>query len=458
MGPQQPTSILEAGELRLPPGADLAIHGADPVLASRHHVGEASATAAACAAAWAARFGELRGLPRQSVGVDVQAAAATLLGFLLQSAERAPSLGRDFSPVTGLFRSADGRLIHLHGGFRHLAEGTGRVLACPLEPDALAGAVAKWRAADLEDALAAAGLCGAIVRSPDEWAEHPQGQALAGVSAVSLRRLRGPDAAPAAPSPADRPLAGVRVLDLTRVLAGPTVGRTLAAHGADVLRIDGPRLPFIEVFAIETGRGKRSALCDLDDPADRARLQDLVGSADVVVQGYRLGALDARGLGAERLAARRPGIVVVRVSCYGTTGPWAERRGWEQLAQSTSGIAWSEDPDQPHLIPAAATDYTTGYLGAAGAAEALCRRAEQGGSWLVDVSLCQTAAWLGRLRADLDPAAAVGLGDVAARQETWPSAWGALTQLGPIEQLSHTPPRWDAAAVPRGSSPLAWRD
>lgn len=447
-----PTPVLAAGGLALPAGAEVVIAGADPVLACRHHVGEAAAAAAGLAAAWSARFGERRGLPAQSVEVDVGAATASLLGFALQSVDRRPALERVFSPVTAMFRTADERLIHLHGGFDHLADATCALLGAAPEPSSLAAAVASWRAQELEDALAAAGLCGAIVRTPDEWATHPQGRLVGALDAVRLTRIG--DAPRVEPGGADRPLSGVRVLDLTRVLAGPTAGRTLAAHGAEVLRLDSPRLPSIEVFDLDTGRGKRSAWADLDDPRQAELVAGLVTHADVVVQSYRPGALDARGLSPGAIADRRPGAVVVRLSCYGPEGPWAGRRGWEQLAQSASGIAWAEEPGEPRLVPAAATDYTTGYLAAAGVAQALCNRADEGGSWLVEVSLAQTASWLGRLGADVDPARARGFGDL--RRERVATEWGWLTHLAPIERMSSTPPRWDTPPVPRGSSRPAW--
>jgi crotonobetainyl-CoA:carnitine CoA-transferase CaiB-like acyl-CoA transferase len=454
-GSVDPSAVLASGGLRLPPGAALDLVGRDPVLPSRHHAGEAAAAAAGLAATWAARLGELRGLPAQIVTVDVTAAATSLLGFVFQSAGDAIDLTRDFSPATDLYRTADDRLIHLHGGFPHLATGTAALLGCTLDRAGLTAAVRSWAATDLEDALARAGLCGAVVRSPEEWADHPQGRAVNGLPAVRIQKVG--DAPPGVPTAGvDRPLEGIRVLDLTRVLAGPTVGRTLAAHGADVLRITGPRLPTVEPFDVDTGRGKRNAFCDLDDPGDRERLDELVATADVFVSSYRPGALAARGLGVDALTERRPGLVVVNVSAYGPDGPWATRRGWEQLAQSCSGLAHAENPADPHLIPAAATDYTTGYLGAAGAVEALHRRATTGGSWAVDVSLCQTAAWLHRLGADLDPETASGFGDVAARQVEVDSGWGRLRALAPVEVLSRTPPRWDLPPTRLGTASLAW--
>jgi crotonobetainyl-CoA:carnitine CoA-transferase CaiB-like acyl-CoA transferase len=247
------------------------------------------------------------------------------------------------------------------------------------------------------------------------------------------------------------------VLDLTRVLAGPTCGRTLAAHGARVLRVGAERLPSIEPFVVDTGRGKRNAFLDLERREDAARLRELVAGADVFCQGYRLGALERRGFGPEALAELRPGIVAVSIDCYGHSGPWAGRAGWEQLAQSATGIAAAEGGEgPPRLIPAAATDYTTGYLAAFGAMMALARRAVEGGSWLVRASLSQTGMWLTRLGADLDPEAAAGLGDVASRLTTTDTAWGRLTHLAPAEEMEHTPPHWALPPAPLGSHPAAW--
>ncbi|HPG27142.1 MAG TPA: CoA transferase, partial [Myxococcota bacterium] len=205
----------------------------------------------------------------------------------------------------------------------------------------------------------------------------------------------------------------MRVLDLTRVLAGPTCGRTLALFGADVLRVGASRLPSVEPFVIDTGAGKRNTSLDLTDPDDAATTRRLVEAADVVVCGYRPGALDRHGFGPGDLLALRPGLVVVLVDCYGHSGPWAGRPGWEQLAQSAAGIAAAEGEGSPQLLPAAATDYTTGYLAAAGVLDALARRRSDGGSYVVRASLCATARWLSGAGTDLDPAEAAGVDPTA---------------------------------------------
>jgi len=436
--------VSGSGGLAVAPASlDGTIRGADPILASRYPIGEASAVALALCGAAAARLVALRGGDPPRFEVEVRAAAATLIGFLLQGGGGPVSLARAFNPVTAIHPARDGRWIHLHGGFEHLAAGTLALLGCRGEREAISAATRGWDAFALEEALAERGLCGAAVRSVEEWAAHPHGRALSPRPVVEIERIG--DAPPEPLPPATRPLAGVRVLDLTRVLAGPTCGRALAEHGADVLRVGAERLPSIEPFVVDTGRGKRNAFLDLERAADLERLRALAREGDVLCQGYRPGALDARGLGPAALAELRPGIVYVSIDCYGHGGPWSGRRGWEQLAQSAVGIAAAEGGDgEPRLAPAAATDYTTGALAAFGAMEALARRAREGGSWHVRASLCQTGMWLTRLGAGLDPAAATGLGDVASLQTRSETVWGTLTHLAPALRMAGAPP----AALP----------
>ena len=267
--------------------------------------------------------------------------------------------------------------------------------------------------------------------------------------------LRGPRAGEATA----RPLSGVRVLDLTRLLAGPTCARTMAEHGANVLHVRAPRLPFVEPFVIDTNPGKRSCYLDLDRNQDHERLRALAREADVFSQGYRLGAFARRGFSPEALAEMRRGIVVVSINCYGHEGPWAGRPGWEQLAQATSGMASEHSGGaHPALVGAALNDYTTGYLGATSAMLALARRATEGGSWHVRVSLARTAMWimsLPRVAADalphpVDPA------EIAPWMIDMQTAWGPLKRLGPVARMSAAPPRWELPPAPLGTNPPAW--
>jgi crotonobetainyl-CoA:carnitine CoA-transferase CaiB-like acyl-CoA transferase len=440
----------------------LQISGRDPVIATRFRAGEAAAAVIAANAIAASDLWCARGGRPQRIEVDVRAAAASLVSFAYLRYQNA-SLDRRGQATTALYRARDGRWIHLHGGFSS-REGTLALLNCDDDSGAIANAVASWDAQALEDALAERGVCGAKLRSADEWRVHPQGIALAQVPLVEILRL---DDAPPEPMPGPRagehgarPLSGVRVLDLTRVLAGPTCARTLAEHGADVLHVRSPKLPSIEPFVIDTNPGKRSCYLDLDRNKDADQLRALVRDAHVFSQGYRPGALARRGFGPIELASMRPGIIVVSIDCYGHEGPFAGRPGWEQLAQTVTGMALEHAGDEhPALVPAAVNDYTTGYLGALGVMRALARRATEGGSWHVRVSLARTSMWimsLPRTAPDDKPG-----GFDAASAAPWiiemKTAWGPLTRLGPIARMSETPPRWDLPPVPLGSDPPVWR-
>ncbi|MEX2208642.1 MAG: CoA transferase [Myxococcota bacterium] len=456
-------SLALLGELRgslgldAPDPARVAISGADPILATRFRVGEAAAAALAACGLQAAELWELRGGGRQRVRVDVTGAAASLIGFAFQRADE-PAAIPAFDParnVTGIYPTRDGGYFLLHGSF---AESQARALAllgCDESVSAVAERIAGWDAQALEDALAKRGLCGARVRSAAEWRAHPQGRALASRPVVEVIRIG--DAPPEPFRTGARPLDGVRVLDLTRVLAGPTCGRTLASHGADVLRIGSPKLPFIAPFVIDTSHGKRAAHLDLDDARDADRLRALVRDADVFTQGYRSGALEGRGFGPAALAALRPGIVTTSINCYGHEGPWTGRPGWEQLAQAVTGIAHEHGgASGPRLLPAAATDYNTGYLAALGTMIALERRAREGGSWHVRASLCQTGMWLERMRRSDEPGPGLTPEQVRPfliRSET---VYGPLEHLGPIVELSETPARWALPTPPLGSHAPVW--
>src|SRR5581483_7512470 len=264
------------------------------------------------------------------------------------------------------------------------------------------------------------------------------------------------------PAAAERPLSGIRVLDLTRVIAGPVCGRTLAAHGADVMRITAPHLPGLPMLDIDTGRGKLSAALDLRSPDDRERLAGLLREAHVFVQGYRPGGIAALGFSPEACAEIRPGIVAVTLSAYGRAGPWASRRGFDSLVQNVSGINHAEAEaagvPPPKELPAQALDHASGYLMAFGAMTALARKEREGGSWHVRVSLAQTGHWLtglGRLRNGFD-APDPKHADVADLLEEAPGPLGRLTFVRHAAQLAETPARWDRPPVALGTHAPVW--
>ncbi len=425
--------------------------GDDPVLATPFRAASAAAAALGFGAAAAGEIWRLRGGKQQQVSLDLGAAGASLLSFALQTLD-GKSLPREQHPVTGIYRCGDGRFIHLHGGFPYLAARTLDLLNADGTPEAIAQGAEKWNAFALEESLAFMGLCGAVVRDPLEWRDSPQGAAIAGTPPIVLKKIGS--APPLRLLQSSEPLADVHVLDLTRVLAGPTAGRTLASYGADILLVRSERLPTIETFDLDTGHGKRAISLDLLKPGDAETLRQLSRGAHVFIDSYRPGALAKLGFTPHALAHSNPGMIYVAVSCYGHDGPWAKRRGWEQLAQAATGIAHEQGAFVaqrqgrreviPQIIPAAACDYITGYLAAAGAIAALLRRIREGGSWLVEVSLSATGMWLQSL----------GKADAAAVPENWApagldaymqscdTARGRLQFLGPVVRMSETPPVW----------------
>jgi hypothetical protein len=304
-----------------------------------------------------------------------------------------------------------------------------------------------------------------MVRSQAEWARHPQSAAIASLPLMEIVRIG--DSPPEALPPGDRPLSGIRVLDLTRVLAGPTSARTLAEHGADVLKITAPHLPNIGYQEFDTGHGKLSAHLDLRQPQDLATLKGLVRETDVFSQGYRPGTLGDRGLSPEELAALRPGLVYVSLCAFSHVGPWASRRGFDTVVQNVSGITWrqgelfSGKEFSPQFYPVSAIDYLTGYLMAFGAMVALARRAREGGSWLVRISLAQAGRWLVG-RGEVPEAELKDVPEEFTTEEL--SRWsmqsqtpaGRLSHLKPTVQLSETPPHWARPSVPLGYNEPVW--
>ncbi len=292
---------------------------------------------------------------------------------------------------SGYFQAADG-WVRTHGNYPHHAAALERVLGLAAGADRVqvAAAIRQRQSQDLEDAAAAAGALIVRVRTSEQWAAHPQHAAIAMLSLLRFGEAR-PGASPL-PASGGLPLDGVRVLDFTRVIAGPVATRTLARFGAEVLRIDSPRLPEIRWQYLDTGLGKRSAALDLDSAEGRARLEALLTEADVVVTGYRPGALTRFGLDAASLAERYPGLVVASVDAWGPSGPWASRRGFDSLVQAASGIAMLQARDGvPGALPAQALDHSAGYLLAAGIMRALAERQLHGTVRSVAVSLAGVA-------------------------------------------------------------------
>ncbi|MGQ4809834.1 Formyl-CoA:oxalate CoA-transferase [Candidatus Entotheonellaceae bacterium PAL068K] len=436
----------------------------DPILPTPFRIGETSAAALAAIGLAVSDLWEWRTGRRQEVTVDTRQATASLRsGHYLQMDGVPISTARN--TIMGVYPAKHGRWSYLHCNFPNHRAAALSVLGVPEDREAVRQAVAQWDALELEEAIIAAKGAGGMARTMDEWAQHPQCAAVASLPLMEIIKIG--DSPPEQLPDGDRPLSGVRVLDLTRVLAGPTGARTLAEHGADVLKITAAHLPSIGHQEYDTGLGKLSAHLDLRDPTDLETLRGLVRETDVFSQGYRPGTLSQRGLSPEALAYLRPGIVFVSMCAFSHIGPWASRRGFDTVVQTVSGITSRQgelfpgNEPGPQFYPVSAIDYLTGYLMAFGALVALSRRARQGGSWLVRTSLAQTGHWLvGRGQVPEAELKDVPKDFTPAELERWSmvsdTPVGRLRHLRPVVRLSETPPRWARPAVPLGYNEPVW--
>ncbi|MFJ3906703.1 CoA transferase [Streptomyces sp. NPDC090025] len=341
----------------------------------------ARATVAVCALAAAERAG----LPGPVRVDDGAVATAFVSERHLRVDGRAPE---SFAPLSRFWRAADG-WVRTHANYPHHKAALLAALGTGDAVDAVAAAIAERTAVDVETAVYGAGGLAVALRTPEEWAGHEQGRAVAARPLLARERLD--EAAPRARS------GRLRVLDLTRVIAGPVATRTLALLGADVLRVDPPGRPELPDQHADTDIGKRTVSLDLARPSDRRTFGELLDTADVLVTGYRPGALDRFGLGDDLggPGGTRPGLVVARLSAWGDYGPWGERRGFDSLVQVATGLAVTEgSAAEPGALPAQALDHGTGYLLAAAVLRALTEQDREGGSRLVRLALAQTGHWL----------------------------------------------------------------
>lgn len=443
-------------ETGLPP--DLLPHarltGHDPCLPSSFAVGAAATASIAASALAAAALWRLRTGRPQTVSVDMRHACAEF-----QSEHHLRLHGRpayqERDAIAGLYPTQDG-WVRLHTNFPHHRSGTLRLLGCDGTREAVAAALRNRSAIAFENAAAAAGLAVTALRSFAEWDAHPQGQAVPTLPLIAIDRIA--DAPPEPLPQGPRPLSAIRVAELTRVIAGPVAGRTLAAHGADVLNITGPHLPFYRIE--DLGRGKRAAQLDLRTPAGREALRTLIREARVFIQGYRPGAIAGHGFSPHETTALRPGLIHASLSAYGAEGPWSARRGFDSLVQTASGFNAAEaeaaGDTKPRPLPAQALDHATGYLLATGIMAALHRQATEGGSWHVQVSLARTGHWLrhlGRIENGFN-VTFPGIEDLLEDSE---SGFGPMRAIAHAAQMSETPPRLDRPSMPLGTHAPSFR-
>lgn len=359
------------------------------------------------------------------------------------------------------YRTRDG-WIRLHTNAPHHRDAALRVLDVPESPEAVTAAVSAWNATELETAMVANGACAAEMRSWADWQEHPQGRA---VLAEPLLRWRcGSKAAPSSWTPSStQPLAGLKVLDMTRVLAGPAATRLLAGLGATVLRIDPPWWDE-PTGAPEMSLGKRCTRLDLREEKDLEHWKTLLSEADIFVHGYRSDALTALGVDAEQRQSIRPGLIDVSLDAYGFTGPWKHRRGFDSLVQMSMGIAEAgqrlSGSDRPFPLPVQALDHGTGYLLATAILRALTIRVETGVGSIVNGSLARTGALLMQTldeklidRPQLSP---IGAADWSDTSEI--TQWGSAKRLRWPVKVSGVQVSWSLGSGPLGRHRAAWND
>ena len=430
--------------------------GSEPQLPSSFRVAAAAQAPIAAAGLAAAEIWKARSGEAQDVAVDMRHAVVECRSErYLRVDDKPPPPAWD--KIAGVYRVRDGRFVRLHTNFPHHRDAVCKVLGCDAERDAVQAALLQWDGEAFETAAYAAGGVVALMRSHDEWSATPQAQELAKLPLISIEKIG--EAAPKPWPAGDRPLAGIRVLDLSRVIAGPVAGRTLAAHGADVLLISGPDLPAIPWLTIDTGRGKLTTFLELRSEEGRGVMRGLVAQADILSQGYRPQAIARLGFSPEEAASINPGIVYVTLSAYGHAGPWADRRGFDSLVQTTTGFNHAEGQaagiEGPKELPAQMLDHATGYLMAFGAMMAKARQAREGGSWHVRVSLAQTGRWLwnlGRLQGGLTTED-LKADAVQPFIEQLPSGFGMLSSVRHAAVLSRTPAQWFRPAMALGSHP-----
>jgi len=437
----------------------VTLSGEEPQLPSSFRVAAAAQASIAAAGLAAAQVWKLRSGQSQDVTVDMQHAVVECRSerYLRVDGKGPPAV---WDSIAGIYKTRDRRYVRLHTNFPHHRAAVCKVLNCKPEREDVQAALMQWDGEAFETAAYAAGGVVAMMRSHREWSDLPQAKALAALPPVIIEKIG--EAAPKPWPAGDRPLEGLRVLDLSRVIAAPVAGRSLAAHGADVLLISGPDLPAIPWLTIDTGRGKLTSFVDLKNEAGRGVLRDLLASADIFSQGYRPQALASLGFAPEDAARINPGIVYVSLSAYGHAGPWAERRGFDSLVQTSTGFNHAEGQaagiEGPKELPAQMLDHATGYLMAFGAMMAQARQSREGGSWNVRVSLAQTGRWLwklGRLADGLKTEDLKGE-KVSGFMEDVASGFGPLRAVSHSAALSKSRAFWARPAMPLGSHPPQW--
>ena len=449
---------LAGGDASALAHADLP--GEEPALPGIYKVGVQAQASIAATALAATEIHRVRGGPAQDVSLPIRNAAISFRseGYLRVNDVK---VRMAFDPIHGFYKCADGGWVQVHGNFPQHRMGATELLRCAFSRAGVQRVFDGMAAPDVEELFAANMLPIARMRSEDEWNAQPQSAALDAQPIIILEKI-GEAAPRPLPPLGKRPLEGLKVLDLTKVIAGPVCGRTMTEHGAQVLQITAGHMAHAMPLVIDSNRGKRSAYLDLRKDANVERLKALAMDADIFVQGYRPGTLAKRGLSPEALAELRPGIVYVSLSAFGHEGPWAHRRGFDSIIQTCSGIGHAggvaAGMDGMHHLPCQALDHASGYLMAFGGMMARLKQCQEGGSWLVRVSLARSGRWLQSLGKQdalntFDPT----LEDVQDMIEDYgQTPHGHMKGVKPAAQLSATPGYWASPSVPPGYHTAEW--
>ena len=446
----------------------VSLEGSEPILPSVYKTGVAAQSSIAVAALAASKIWEYRTGETQKVSVAMKHAAIAFRSerYLNYETSRygspAHSGKRNHTDsIHGFYICGDGGWIQIHANYPAHRLGALKALDCEDSAAGVQKVLMNMMADDVENYLTDKGLPVGMMRTIKEWNKHPQGRAVAQLPLMEIKKIGDSEKLNFTRDP-NRPLEGIKVLELSKVLAGPLMGRTLAEHGAEILWLNDPHLDVIDGLVIDMSRGKRPAYLDLNDENDKNNFINLSRTADVFVQGYRPGSIRAKGFSPEDMADIRPGIVCVELSAFGHMGPWSNRRGFDSIIQTVSGIGReggraAGEEGMIHM-PCQALDHATGYLGAFGAMIALLRQRSEGGSWLVRVSLAQTGQWLKSL-GRLDQVDAKDIPDTEVNDylQKTVSPYGSVSFTKPAAQLSKTPAYWSLPPSPFGTFEPSWK-
>lgn len=435
---------------------EVTVHGHDPILRSPHHLSEATAFALLAEAMCACAIQRFNGQDTKTNNLQVKLQNAIHFlhssHFLWQSGYPM-SVGAEYIPTNGIFACRDGQHIMIESGppYIKLERGYLNFFDCGNNRESIARSIAEFDGEDLQEKLSAKGLPACLAYTKDEWRHHPQGQALLQVPVIEIEKI-GDGKPKAIAGSGTGPLSGIKVLDFTHVLAGPRSMRTLANYGAQVLHISSPYHQDTLPQNLLVNPGKHSAYLELTRPDELKTMQRLAQEADVFTTSYRPTVNSKFGLTPELLATEHPGIICLTINAYGHSGPWQERPGFDQNAQVATGFAAKEGErldnqngstkPLPQFSPVFyLNDFLTAYLAASGVMSALLKRAKEGGSYHVKVSLARSAMWvqdMGYISKD-EYADKHEKDDFESELQTFDSPFGIITELVPAVKFDRSP-------------------